>query len=154
MTYVRMAFLAAFAGMMMPGVAMATGSLGCAIDDANMKLELEALFSYSDIGGLFQTRGEFQSKVKESPEALRKFALADSDIKQQWMRDKQLKLMIYREAEGADFASVKLIIEATQPEDEDFAYSGRYKLEFEPLPDGAEPDQAKVFEGNIGCSAG
>lgn len=131
----------------LPATASATGGLDCGIDDKNVKLEFEALFSYSDIGGLFQIGGTFESKNPKTYKTLRKFDLTGADVRQQWFRDRQLKLMIYRETEGdgVPFAFVKLIIEAEQPEGEDFAYAGTYKL---------TESQAFTVEGKVGCSAG
>lgn len=139
----------------LPATASATGGLGCGIDDKNLKMDFEALFSYSDIGGLFQIRGTFESKDPRTYETLRKLDISGADLKQQWFRDKQLKLMIYRETEGdgVPFASVKLIIEADQPPDEEFAYAGTYKLTIEPATQGSE-SQAFTVEGKVGCSAG
>lgn len=139
----------------LPGIASATGGLGCGIDDENVKFDFESLFSYSDIGGLFQIHGEMDVRDKRAYKTLQKIALEDADLKQQWLRGKDLKLMIYRETEGEGhpFASVKLIVEATQPPDEDFGYEGKYQLTVEPpLKDGES--QAFTVEGKVGCSAG
>ena len=143
--------LAGFAAL--PGIASATGGLGCGIDDKNVKLEFESLFSYSDIGGLFQIRGALESKDKRTHEALQKITLEETDLKQQWFRDNDVKLMLYRETtgDGVPFASVKLIIEATKPPEEDFGYDGKYSLTVQPVGDGVE---AFTVEGKVGCSAG
>lgn len=137
-----------------PVAASATGGLGCGIDDKNLKFNFESLFSYSDIGGLFQISGAFEAKDPRTYKTLQKFALDGSELKQQWFRGNDLKLMIYRETEGESvpFASVKLIIEATKPPEEDFAYSGKYTLTVEPGGEGKS--QAFTVEGKVGCSAG
>ena len=139
----------------LPGIASATGGLGCGIDDKNVKLEFESLFSYSDIGGLFQIRGEMQVKDKRVGKTLQKLTLEDSDLKQQWFRDNDVKLMLYRETEGdgMPFASVKLIIEANKPPEEDFGYEGKYRLTIAPVADAGD-SQSVTFEGKVGCSAG
>jgi len=137
-----------------PATASATGGLGCGIDDKNLKFDFESLFSYSDIGGLFQIRGEMEIKDERVYKTLRKFALDGSELKQQWFRGNDLKLMIYRETEGSGepFASVKLIIEATKPPEEDFGYEGKYKLS---VAAGTEADnQSYTVEGKVGCTAG
>jgi hypothetical protein len=138
-----------------PAAASATGGLGCTIDDANLDLTFEAIFSYSDIGGLFQIRGELASKDMRTYKALKKFALDGSELKQQWFRGNDLKLMIYRETEGegVPHASVKLIIEATRPPEDDVAYAGKYALTVEPAVEGGE-SQAFTVEGKVECSAG
>ncbi|CAN7514907.1 hypothetical protein [Rhizobium sp. LjRoot254] len=138
-----------------PATALATGGLGCSIDDGNVNLTFESIFSYSDIGGLFQIRGELESKDKRTYKTLQKFALDGSELKQQWFRGNDLKLMIYRETEGdgVPFASVKLIIEATRPPEEEFEYAGKYTLTVEPAVEGSE-SQAFTVEGKIACSAG
>ena len=139
----------------LPGIASATGGLGCGIDDKNVKLDFESLFSYSDIGGLFQIRGEMEAKDKRVYKTLKKLTLEDADLKQQWFRDNDVKLMLYRDTtgDGIPFASVKLIIEATKPPEEDFGYDGKYKLTIEPAVEGGE-SQAFTVEGKVGCSAG
>jgi hypothetical protein len=150
------AFFSLLAGLAaLPGIASATGGLGCGIDDKNAKLEFESLFSYSDIGGLFQIRGEMQVKDERVGKTLQKFTLEETDLKQQWFRDNDVKLMLYREAEGdgVPFASVKLIIEATKPPEEDFGYAGKYWLTIAPVADAGE-SQSVTFEGKVGCSAG
>lgn len=150
-TTIRLALISTLAAL--PGIASATGGLGCGIDDKNVKLEFESLFSYSDIGGLFQIRGALESRDKRTYEALQKITLEETDLKQQWFRDNDIKLMLYRETtgDGVPFASVKLIIEATKPPEEDFGYDGKYWLTVQPAGDGAE---AFTVEGKIGCSAG
>ena len=139
----------------MPAAASATGGLGCGIDDKNLKLDFESLFSYSDIGGLFQIRGELEVRDKRVYKTLQKFALEEADLKQQWFRGNDLKLMIYRETEGESlpFASVKLIMEATKPPEEDFGYEGKYVLTVQPATEGGD-SQAFIVEGKVGCSAG
>lgn len=138
-----------------PATASATGGLGCNIDDKNLTFVYEALFSYSDIGGLFQIRGEMETKDKRTYKTLKKLTLDGSELKQQWTRNKDLKLMIYRETEGegVPFASVKLIIEATQPPDEDFAYSGMYQLTVQPASEDGG-GEAFTVEGKVECAVG
>lgn len=138
-----------------PATASATGGLGCSIDDKNVSFTFESIFSYSDIGGLFQIRGDFDSKDKRTYKTLRTFTLDGSELKQQWFRGNDLKLMIYRETEGdgVPFASVKLIIEANKPPEEEFEYSGKYALTIEPAVEGGE-SHAFTVEGTISCSAG
>ena len=139
----------------LPNIASATGGLGCGIDDENLTFSFESLFSYSDIGGLFQIRGEMEVKDKRVYKTLQKLTLEETDLKQQWTRNKDVKLMIYRETtgNGVPFASVKLIIEATQPPDEDFAYSGKYELTVQPAVEGGQ-SEAFTVEGKVDCSAG
>lgn len=152
----KLAILALISSLFaLPGVASATGGLGCGIDDANVKFDVEALFSYSDIGGLFQIRGEMEVKDKRVAKTLRKLTLEDTDLKQQWLRDNDVKLMFYRETtgDGVPFASVKLIVEATKPPEEDFGYDGKYWLTIVPAVEGGE-SEAVTVEGKVGCSAG
>jgi hypothetical protein len=144
------AFLAA------PVTASATGGLGCGIDDRNIKFDFESVFGYSDIGGLFQIRGELNVRDARVYRTLKTFALDGSELKQQWFRGDDLKLMIYRETEGdgVPHASVKLVIEATRPpEEEEFGYSGKYALTIEPAVDGSN-SEAFTVTGDVGCSAG
>lgn len=149
-------FLAMMFGLLaLPTAAAATGGLGCGIDDANVKFQFESLFSYGDIGGLFQISGEMEVKDKRVGKALQKLTLDATDLKQQWTRDKEIKLMFSREnsGDGVPFSSVKLVIEATQPPEEDFGYQGKYWLTIEPPVEGSE-SQAFTVEGKVGCSAG
>lgn len=152
----KIALLTLISGLVaLPTMASATGGLGCGIDDKNLTFSFESLFSYSDIGGLFQIRGDMAVKDKRVYKTLQKLTLEDTDLKQQWTRNKDVKLMFYRETsgDGVPFASVKLIIEATQPADEDFAYSGKYQLTVQPAVEGGSTDSFTV-EGDVGCSAG
>jgi hypothetical protein len=146
-------WLLAAAVLATPAVASATGGVDCEISDKNVEFNFEALFSYSDIGGLFQVRGEMEVKDRRTHKTLQKFALENADLRQQWFRGNDLKLMIYRETEGdgVPFASVKLIIEATKPAEEDSGYDGKYVLTVQPA--GSE-NQAFAVEGKVGCSAG
>lgn len=155
MSSISRTWLLAVALIAAPAAASATGGLGCGIDDANLRLDFEALYSYSDIGGLFQVRGELESKDERTYKTLQKFALGDGDLRQQWFRGDDLKLMIYRETEGNGIphASVKLIIEATKPPEEDFGFEGKYSLTVEPAVESGE-SQAFTVEGKVGCSAG
>lgn len=148
-------FLLSAALVAMPVMASATGGLGCGIDDGNVSLQFESLFSYSDIGGLFQIRGEMEVKDKRVHKTLQKFTIEDSDLKQQWFRDNDIKLMLYREISGNDepFSSVKLIIEGTKPPEEDFGYEGKYKLTLVPV-DATSDTEPVTVEGKIGCTAG
>lgn len=152
----KIAYLALISALAaFPGIASATGGLGCGIDDKNVKLDFESLFSYSDIGGLFQVRGELEAKDKRVYKTLQKLTLEDSDLKQQWFRGNDVKLMLYRETvgDGVPFASVKLIIEANKPPEEDFGYDGKYTLTIQPAAEGGE-SEAFTVEGKVGCSAG
>jgi hypothetical protein len=155
MTLRMKSWLLVAALLALPVTASATGGLGCAIDDKNAKLDFEAIFSYSDIGGLFQIRGELNVKDARVYKTLKTFAFDGAELKQQWFRGNDLKLMIYRESEGdgVPHASVKLIIEATRPADEEFGYTGRYALTIEPAVEGNN-SEAFTLTGDVGCSAG
>ncbi|MGV3551451.1 hypothetical protein [Rhizobium sp.] len=144
------AFLAA------PAAASATGGIGCVIDDDNLSLTFEAIYSYSDIGGLHQVRGDFLSKDKRTYEMVKSFPLEAADLKQQWFRGDDLKLMLYRESAGnqVPFASVKLIIEATKPPGDEFEYTGTYALTIIPAGDGQSEPEDITLKGRINCSAG
>ena len=155
MTSALKSWLLAAILLSVPAFASATGGLGCGIDDKNLKFDFEALYSYSDIGGLFQIRGAFESKSPKTHETLKKFELQASDLPQHWFRGEDLKLMIYRETEGdsVPHASVKLIVEATRLPDDDVGYEGRYALTIEPAVEAGE-SQPFTVEGKVGCSAG
>ena len=148
-------WLLAAAMLAAPAVASATGGLECSVIDKNLDLTFEAVFSYSDIGGLFQIRGDITTKDKRAYKTLKSFKLDGSELKQQWFRGDDLKLMIYRETEGdgVPFAAVRLIIEATRQGDEESAYAGSYALTIEPATEGSE-SQAFTVNGKIACSAG
>ncbi|MCB1445702.1 MAG: hypothetical protein KDJ87_07850 [Rhizobiaceae bacterium] len=139
----------------MPATAFATGGVGCAIDDGNLQLDFDAAFSYSDIGGVFQARGILDSRMSGTYETLKKMQITDADIRQQWFRGDDLKLMIYRETEGdgVPHAFVKLIVETTKPPEEDFAYGGSYVLTIQPAVVRGD-EEAVTVEGKVTCSAG
>lgn len=150
------AWLSAAALLAAPAAAFATGTVDCVIDDANLSLGFEAIYSYSNIGGLHQVRGEFLSKDERTYEMVRRFALETADLKQQWFRGDDIKLMLYRQSEGnqVPFASVKLIVEVTKPSGEEFDYAGTYALTVIPAADGhAEPEEF-TLRGRATCSAG
>jgi hypothetical protein len=152
----KIALFSFIAGLVaLPTMASATGGLGCNIDDKNLTFVFEALFSYSDNGGLFQIRSEMESKDKRTYKTLQKLTLDGTELKQQWLGEKDIKMMIYKETEGdgVPFASVKLTIEVTQPPEEDFAYAGKYKLTIQPAPEDGGGD-AFTVEGKVECSAG
>lgn len=138
-----------------PVTARATGGADCTIDDANLALDISGAFSYSDIGGLFQIRGDLVPKDPRTYKTLRRIALGDADLKQQWFRDKQLKMMLYRETEGdgVPYAYVKLIIETENQGGEEFDYSGDYTLTIEPATSGSD-SAAFTVTGKVTCSVG
>jgi hypothetical protein len=149
------ALIAAAAIFCLPASAFATGNLGCTIEDKNLDLDFEAIYSYSDIGGLFQLRGTLDAKSPKVYKSLRKFEIKDDDLRQQWFRGEDLKLMLYREtvADGEPHASVKLIIEAKRPSEDDMGYDGTYALTIEPAVTGSE-SQSVTVKGKVSCGAG
>ena len=148
-------WLLAAALLSAPLTASATGGVDCRIDDRNLKLEFEAAFSYSDIGGMFQARGRLAPKQARTFKTLKKIELKDADVGQQWFRGDDLKLMLYRETEGdgVPHAFVKLIIETTKPPEEDFAYSGTSVLTVQPAVVKGD-EEAVTVKGKVKCSAG
>lgn len=139
----------------MPLTASATGGLDCAIHDGNLDFQYEALFSYSGIGPLFQSKAEFLSKTPKTHPSLKSMDAERFRLIQQWFEGKDLRLQFYAETQGdgVPFAAVKLTIVTTADEDE-ISYNGRYTLAVTPaVQEGAETETVKL-EGAVACSAG
>ncbi|GAB3003410.1 hypothetical protein [Mycobacterium bourgelatii] len=132
-----------------PGTAHATGGLACSIDDDNLKLDFNGVYSHS-IPKIHAVGGEFQSKLPRTPKSLQQFALDSSDLLQQWWQDNDLKLLIYRETQGDDpFASVQLVIQTNGTSNEELSYAGNYRLKLWGASDsGQTPVTA---EGKVAC---
>jgi hypothetical protein len=150
----RIALAAMVAGL--PASAFATGNLDCSIDDANLKFTFEALFGHGVVAPLLQPRASFESKNPAIGKTLQAFEAEGSFLKQQWFVGRDVKLLFYAETEGegVPFSSVQLTIEAIQPPDEDFAYSGKYQLLIQPPVMGSETPDTVTLEGDVTCSAG
>ncbi len=148
-------WLAAAVVFGLPSGGFATGNLLCSADDENMTFEVEAIFSYSDIGGLFQLAGTLNSRLPATYDTLRRIDIVDADLKQQWFRGDVLKLMLYRETdgEGVPHAAVRLIVEAERSADDELTYVGKYRLTVEPAVEGGESLPVTV-EGDMACEAG
>lgn len=133
-----------------PGTALATGGLACSIDDNNLRLDFNGVYSHS-IPKIHAVSGQFQSKDARTPKSLQQFALDSSDLLQQWWQGNDLKLLIYRETQGEDpFASVELIIEATSPSNDESRYDGNYRLKLLRSVDGAQTPV--TVAGKVGCA--
>jgi hypothetical protein len=156
MTRTAPLLLLAAALLGLPATASATGNLDCAIEDANLHFTFEALFGHGVIAPLLQPRSMFEGKSPNIPASLRTFEGDASVLKQQWFVDRDVKLLIYKEAEGADtpFASVLLKIETSQAPDEDFSYEGKYVLTIQPPVTGDTAPDPVIIEGRATCSAG
>lgn len=150
----RIALAAMVAGL--PASAFATGNLDCSIDDANLKFTFEALFGHGVVAPLLQPRASFESKNPDIGKTLRSFETDGSFLKQQWFVGRDVKLLFYAETEGegVPFSSIQLKIEAVQPPDEDFAYTGKYELVIQPPVTGSATPDSVTVEGDVTCSAG
>ncbi|ODR01061.1 hypothetical protein BST27_01065 [Mycobacterium intermedium] len=132
-----------------PGTAHATGGLACRVDDNNLKLDFDGVYSHS-IPKIHAVSGEFRSKLPRTPKSLQQFTLDSSDLLQQWWQDSALKLLIYRETQGDDpFASVQLVIQTTRSSNEELRYVGDYQLRLSSAGDGGQPPV--TAGGNVSC---
>lgn len=132
-----------------PGTAHATGGLACSIDDSNLKLDFNGVYSHS-IPKIHAVSGEFQSKLPRTPRPLQRFALDSSDLLQQWWQNNELKLLIYRETQGGDpFASVQLVIQTTGTSNEELRFAGNYQLRLWSAGDGGQTPITAA--GKVAC---
>jgi hypothetical protein len=140
----------------LPVSALATGGVGCTVQDDNMDFSFEALFGRGVVTPLFQVKASLGVKNRKVHGKAKTIEMDDSHLKQQWFHGSDLKLLFYVEATDKDapFSAATLTVEAAQPPGGDIAYNGRYVLELEgAAADGGNGEPVK-FEGRIDCSAG
>ena len=142
--------------IMLAGSAHATGSLDCAIGDDNVDFAVTAVFSYSGNPGLTQVEGELALKKGDPAPSLEFLAIEKTDLVQQWIDGRDLRLQFYREtADTAPaFGSVQLTITTASDEDGDLDFKGKYRLVISGTGREGGDDAARILEGNATCSAG
>ena len=139
-----------------PVSALATGGVGCTVQDDNMDFSFEALFGHGVVTPLFQVKASLGVRNPKLHGKHRTIEMDDSHLKQQWFHGSDLKLLFYVEATDKDapFSAATLTVEATQPPGEDIAYNGKYVLELEDATMDSGNGEPVRFEGRIDCSAG
>lgn len=137
------AALAVFAA----GSAHAATRFNCAVDDANIKLNIDAGFDAKAGHKLNHFRGAMISKVTSVPEGFRKLLLDSDQLMQSWSSDKELRLEVYAQNQENDAGNnFDLVVTAdgrTSP------MQGTYALSFGV----ADRPQPLLFTGRLSCSA-
>ena len=128
--------------------ALASGGLWCWADDKDAKFQVDA--GLSSGGGLFNFRGDLDVRSGGTPEAFRKLRLADDDLIQWWIDEKELRLWIYREQQDAPHGILRLVIK-TKLVDEG-SYAGTYDLKIAVPKDNVETGVIDV-SGQTSCGA-
>src|SRR4051812_3598374 len=104
----------------LPLNALATGGVDCSVQDGNVDFSFEAIFGHGVVTPLMQVRASLDIKGPKLHGAVKAIAMDGSQLKQQWFRGSDLKLLFYVETteKDAPFGAATLTIEATQPSDE------------------------------------
>lgn len=135
--------------------AMATGNLGCEVDDATMSLNIESSISTGLGEPMLNFRGEASLKDGSISEPLRNPKFDRTHLTQYWLGGPDLRLRLYQDIDGEiSQGSVELIIK-TESSDEEGGFAGRYTLMVYDTA-GRKPGDAKEsrFEGKVSCFAG
>lgn len=132
--------------------ARATGSLDCEIADKTVTFNAASAFSYS-IGGFNNFRGALELRAKDVPADLAKFEFDGEALLHHWFSDKELKLEVYREREGAPHGTVRLVVETRKVAGSEGSYRGTYVLELFTVPEGGGEGRTRTFKGKAACSA-
>ena len=82
--------------------AAASGNLMCSVEDESFTINLEGIFSHGLGEALTEAKGEIEIKADVGPLAkgLAGKPIVLADVKQFWMRGQELKVRLYRDAEG------------------------------------------------------
>jgi hypothetical protein len=141
--------LAAFVLAATIAPAAATGGIGCAAEDANIRFDAEAAVSRG-MGGVFLNfRSAAELMMPGVPDDLRRLTLDDA-LTHSWLDGDEVKLQFYVERQEAAFASVDLAVETGQVEEGE--YRGTYALVVyaSPAEDGPEADRIEA-SGPVVC---
>ncbi len=150
----RLTGIAAFVCLLAATPALATGGLSCDIDDPNLKLHVEAGYSYS-IPGLIGVSGSMQPLVGEIPDQLRKIDVTAATLREHWTEGPDIRLLVYQETSGdAPFGSVKLVIITTQSPDDELTFTGVYRMELFLAESTEGADNQISRTGSVLCQSG
>jgi hypothetical protein len=137
--------------------AAASGNLLCSVEDETFTINLEGIFSHGLGEALTEAKGEIDIKADLGPlnKALAGKPLALADVKQFWMHGQELKVRLYRDAEGEAQGSLEVVIETARDGDDETAFAGTYTATVRRVDarTGAE-EESVSGRGPIACSAG
>src|SRR5262249_10988801 len=111
----------------MTTIAVASGGIGCNVEDHSAKLSIESRVTRGMGGPLVNFRAKLEILDKSVADDLRNIEFKQENVAQYWLDGQSLKLLLYRERSGdKPFGSVELTVE-TQMRDEG-TYEGSYKI--------------------------
>jgi hypothetical protein len=129
----------------------------CSVEDESFTINLEGIFSHGLGEALTEAKGEIEIKADVGPLAkgLAGKPIVLADVKQFWMRGQELKVRLYRDAEGEAKGSLEIVIETAREGDDETAYAGTYTASVRRVDakTGAEEESVSA-RGPIACSAG
>lgn len=137
--------------------AAASGNLLCSVEDETFTINLEGIFSHGLGEALTEAKGEIDIKADVGPLAkgLAGKAIALGDVKQFWMHGQELKVRLYRDAEGETKGSLEIVIETAREGDDETAFSGTYTASVRRVdPKTSVEEESVSARGPIACSAG
>jgi hypothetical protein len=118
----------------------------CAVDDANIKLNIDVGFADSGGHKLNHFRGAFITKSDHVPEGFRRLMLDSDQLMQSWASDSEIRLAIYAQNDVDDPGNnFDLIIAADGSAD---PMRGTYTLTF----NATDHPQPLQFKGRLTCS--
>lgn len=130
--------------------ALASGGASCANDGGDVAIDLSAGITHGMGGPVFSLTASVDAKAEAAAD-LRKGSFAKENLAQYWLDDKEMKLLLYRERDGAgEFGSVELLI-VTKPVGDDIGYNGTYKLTLSDMTGGGEGKNT-TLKGKVICS--
>ncbi|MGV3632792.1 MAG: hypothetical protein ACO1NY_00455 [Pseudorhodoplanes sp.] len=128
--------------------------MNCEASDKAVKLALEAGVSRGVGSGFFSFKGELDILAPGVPKDFRKLAFEKEHLTQQWLDDRNLKLRVYRDRDGAPHGSVEIVIEAWPKKGtEDLAFRGGYVVTIFEVQPGGSDGKTTVLKGRVTCSA-
>lgn len=133
--------------------AFASAGIACDIDDAKVKLHIEAAFTRGLGGGMVNFGGELKVLVPGTPADLRALKLERAAVSQVWYRGRDIKLQLYHERDGEPFASVDLLIETKASPKDESSYRGTYELTINYMTAAKDGDSKELkARGKVVCS--
>jgi hypothetical protein len=137
--------------------AAASGNLLCSVEDETFTINLEGVFSHGLGEALQEAKGEVEIKADlgELAKALSGKPLALPDVKQFWMHGQELKVRLYRDAEGEAKGNLEIVIETAREGDDETDFAGTYVASVRRLDTKTGAEEESVSgRGPIACSAG
>lgn len=137
--------------------AAASGNLMCSVEDETFMINLEGIFSHGLGEALTEAKGEVDIKADLGPltKALTGKPIALADVKQFWMYGPELKVRLYRDAEGDAQGSLEIVIQTAREGDDETAFAGTYTASVRRVdPKTGAEEESVSGRGPIACSAG